>query len=458
MRWTAFGNTLSCLLLATALCRGQVDQSQPGRTRSILKGMGFEFTEDSSNGANVFRFELDGYKVALFAGASDLRISAGFPDKLEITKVNVWNQNHRFSRAYVDESGRPFVEADLDLAGGVTGETVEAFIKRFRTTLREYGKLLPAPTLTGATIPVHKKSASATKRIKAPFGDFALWIDPAKWKQTSSDGADPVMFANNNGEGFVQIISEKGGVPTDALPEVALRNAQQADPDSKITFREKRIVNGRQVLAMRLESTVDKMALRFYGYYYGGTSGTIQVIAFALANVFDRNADEFTMFLDGLEISDQDLPSLPIDSGVLLVNSGTMAINYDPEKWKKTASGNPGSFTFKHAKGDGFAMVIAERTGIPTDAFPDIALANAQKADPKARITFREKRKVNGVEVWFLKMEGETSGVPLTYYGYYYGGTSSAIQVLTFTGRNLAGEYEKDFMDFLNGFRLIEQP
>jgi hypothetical protein len=134
-----------------------------------------------------------------------------------------------------------------------------------------------------------------------------------------------------------------------------------------------------------------------------------------------------------------------------------MAIKYDANKWKQSTSKEAGRFTFVHTTGDGYAMVIAERLSIPIDSLPDIALHNAQDADPNARITFQDKRRVNGVDLWFLNIDAVVSGIPVTYYGYYYSGQSGTVQILTYTGRSLVPEYEKDFIDFLNGFRLMGQ-
>jgi hypothetical protein len=449
---------LACLLLAASLCRGQSEimrEASPEKIRPILKSQGIEFTED----ANAFRFKLEGYSVTLFAKASDLSLRANLPIGLDSAGANAWNRTHRFIRAYLDENGSAVIEADLDLAGGVTRDAVELFIKRFRATLQENGK--PAPSReVSAQLPVHTKSAGATKKVKSAFGDFALWIDPAKWKQTSEEGANPVAFQGIDTEMIAQVISEKLGVPTDTLEAVALVNARKADPNAKITFREKRSVNGHPVLALQMDATIKDLPFKYYGYYYGGTSGTIQVVTFTLASAFEAHAAEFTALLDGLEISDRELPPLPktaADPGVFLVSGSPMAIKYDPAKWKQQPS-ESGRTLFKHVSGDGYALVISEHVGIPTDSFPEIALVNAQKVDPNAKIVFREKRKVNGADVWFLKLEAVSTGIPITYHGYYYGGPSSAVQILTYTATSLIGDYQADFMDFLNGFHPTNQP
>jgi len=462
------------LFLATALCWGQSNAAQPeilrslppARLRSLLQGMGFEFTEESKDTTSVFNFQLEGYKVILFDQTTDLQLYSGFSDTVDAAKVNKWNQKYRFSRAYVNDNGNPSIESDLDLQGGVTKEHVEAFIRQFRTSLGVYAQFLTSPASTSSietttkAEPMHQKSASATTKIKTPLGNFLLWIDPTKWKEEASKEPGTLEFRSANGEGYARVITERIGIPTDALPEIALSNARKVAPDARIVLQEKRIVNGREVLAMQIEGTTKNIPFRYYGYYHGGTSGTIQVIAYTVSTAFDQNRDDFTALLDGLEILDQELP-LPVKtaardeaSGVLSVNGGTMSIRYDPTKWKQDESKEVGRFSFNHSKGDAFALVISERIPVPLDSLPDIALTNAKEIDPNASITFREKRHVNGVDVWFLKLKAVASGIPLIYYGYYYGGKSGTIQILTYTGTNLVDEYESDFMDFLNGFHV----
>ena len=417
--------------------------------RTTLKALGLEFTEQpvANGGMPSFLLQLGTYKALLLAEPQNLMLYGGFRGKVDLAAVNAWNQKARFSRAYLDDSGDPAIESDLDVSGGVTKGVIDAFIKQFRTTLGVYSEALSTAsstqTRTTDAAPVHLKSTAATKKIKLPFGDFALWVDPTKWTQGASDGSI-LQFDHVNSEGYARIITERIGIPIETLTEIALSNMKKSDPNAKITFQEKRIVNGRQVVAMYIDTTVSNLQVRYYGYYYGGNSGTLQAITYTVSEQFGSNVDEFTRFLDGIEISDQELQPSPATAGppvgssrVLSVNSGSMGVRYNPKKWKQTTSKEPNRFTFEHSNGDGYAMVIAERIGIPTDSLPDIALSNARESDPNAQITFRDKRTVNGVEVWFLKLEAKSSGVPLTYYGYYYGGKSGTIQVLTYTGTNL---------------------
>src|SRR5208283_5118606 len=91
--------------------------------------------------------------------------------------------------------------------------------------------------------------------------------------------------------------------------------------------------------------------------------------------------------------------------GILPILDGRMSVRYDPSKWKQTPTSDASRFEFKLVRGDGYAVVIAERTAIPTDSIADIAFANVRKEDPSARLTLKQKRRVGGVDVWFQTVD-----------------------------------------------------
>jgi hypothetical protein len=221
-----------------------------------------------------------------------------------------------------------------------------------------------------------------------------------------------------------------------------------------------RFVNSRQVLALQIDVTYSGAPFRFYGYCYAGSSGEIQLWTYTTQSSFIKNVELFTDLLNGLQIMDQPLPpSTPSnafsDKGVLVLNDAKVNLKYDTKKWKQKQSDEPGKFSFTHSSGDGYAMVIAERITVPTDSLPDIAFSNAHSADPNAKIIFKETRLVNGSEVWFLKMDAEYNKIPFVYYGYYYSGNGGTVQVITYTAKSLLAEYDRDFMEFLNGLAVL---
>src|SRR5260370_29005396 len=204
----------------------------------------------------------------------------------------------------------------------------------------------------GTTLPPHLRSytkpPAAKTRIKTSVDDFALWIDETKWRQEKSDTPGLLIFSHVNGEVGALIISGRNGIPTTVLRDTILKRAREDDPNSHITFEESRTVNGRQVLALEISTTMEGELYKFFGYYYGGASGSIAVIGVIPGTVFTRTVGEVTEFLNGLEISDQEVPSSAnrdamSDPGLLFVNS-KVSMMYDPKKWNQGRSDEFGRF------------------------------------------------------------------------------------------------------------------
>ena len=460
---------LACLAL-TALAQsppppGVMTEVSNAQMRTILQAMGLELTEKQGSQSYMFVFQLGGYKTTLLNQGKDMQLYSGFSDKISLSKVNQWNQSYRYCRAYVNDQGGGSIEDDLSFAGGVTKETIEEFLKQYRGTLTTFVKFLndnskdgPAATSSATSTPSSDaKPAGGRQPIKVPNGAFTIWIDTSKWKPGKADGPGDLLFENVNGEGYVKIISEKIALPLDTLRSAALVNMRKNDPNAKVVMEEKRTVNGKDVIVLQVDLSTSGIAFRFYGYCYSGTSGSLQIWTFTAASAFERNLADFTELLNGFTASDQPLPaSAPADAAVdaLSLHGGKMSLQFNPKKWTQKPSQEPGRYRFTHASGDGYGLVIAERIAVSMDAFPDIALNNAKNADPNAKIVVREKRKVNGAEVWFLQMDVVVDKTPFAYYGYYYASDAGSVQIITYTGKNLIAEYKDDFLEFLNGFRV----
>jgi hypothetical protein len=55
-----------------------------------------------------------------------------------LDRVNQWNKEKRFSRAYLDGDGDANVEWDIDLEGGVTMEAVREGIRTFNAVVQMF--------------------------------------------------------------------------------------------------------------------------------------------------------------------------------------------------------------------------------------------------------------------------------------------------------------------------------
>lgn len=66
------------------------------------------------------------------------RSGFGMSSPPTIWTVNGYNQDKRFSRAFLDEDGDPIIEADLDVQGGVTDEIIKRFLLRFMVSVDSF--------------------------------------------------------------------------------------------------------------------------------------------------------------------------------------------------------------------------------------------------------------------------------------------------------------------------------
>lgn len=134
---------------------------------------------------------------------------------------------------------------------------------------------------------------------------------------------------------------------------------------------------------------------------------------------------------------------------------GYYSLWLNPSKWTilENNLNQVAEYSFCHANGEAYGMLIFERTRIPIDSLEQIVLQNAINAAPDARSTVSVDRTVNGSDVRFVIIEGTISGISFIYNCYLYSGKFSA-QIITFTSRELYDEYKEDFQEFLNGFTV----
>ena len=152
---------------------------------------------------------------------------------------------------------------------------------------------------------IYTKPASARASSTPDRGDFVIWYDESKWqleKRTSDDGNTHLRLLRS--DGYAMIISEGIPIPIASLRKIALENAKTAATDARIVSEETRMVNGKEVLAMVIDGTINQIPFRYYGYYYSGKQGTIQFITYTSQNLFDKYKKDFTDLLNGLEIKD----------------------------------------------------------------------------------------------------------------------------------------------------------
>jgi hypothetical protein len=302
--------------------------------RSLLTGVAFDFTEDSSGDSTVFAINLDGHVVTVRNWATGLSLSTCYEGGLDPMKGNQWNRQHFSTRAYINEKGCGSLGSDVSFGGGATNQMIQDFVRRFCTDVAVFARFLgnaPAGP-DAATVPL--AGAQSVDQLPLPIGAMAwsqlgpytkrtppvratesvpgllkldpkvsLEYDPHLWRPTASDADGQFTFSHSSGGARALVISEPTAVPLDAVEDVALANAQSVDPQAKVVFRHRSWNNGVAFWFLKIKATVGTIPMAYWGYFYVGEGGTVQVITYAEQSRLAEYEQDFMGFLNGLSVS-----------------------------------------------------------------------------------------------------------------------------------------------------------
>jgi hypothetical protein len=120
----------------------------PEQTADFLKSIGIEFKQSQgTNGKTTyFDYTRNNYKIRLhlFETGKDLMVDALFPG-VALQVLNQWNLKAKYTRAVLDRDKRgdfAAVEANFNLAGGVTLDAVKVFLQSFDEELAAFQRFL----------------------------------------------------------------------------------------------------------------------------------------------------------------------------------------------------------------------------------------------------------------------------------------------------------------------------
>ncbi len=155
-----------------------------------------------------------------------------------------------------------------------------------------------------AIFTIDKASSFLVKSDRIPVG---VNINPKLWsfKKAGEDEAAEFEFQLKNEDLYMLLITEKIEIPVESLSGIAFENAQSAAPDAKIVAQEYRMVNGVKLLMMQMEGTIQGVKFKYFGYYYGGPAGAVQVLCYTASNLFDGYKDEMETLLNGFVVMEK---------------------------------------------------------------------------------------------------------------------------------------------------------
>jgi hypothetical protein len=149
------------------------------------------------------------------------------------------------------------------------------------------------------------KSVGAIKTLKSKKGFVELWYVPSKWSISKNKLNEAAEFnlIHTSGDGYAVVIIERIGTTMPSLVAVAMEKARSVAADAELVLDEERTVNNVQVKAMQIEGTTAGIPFKYYGYFWTGDAGTVQVITYTGQKLFNEFEDDFVELLNGLVIT-----------------------------------------------------------------------------------------------------------------------------------------------------------
>ena len=134
-----------CVVTTAAEAQKVHTEVSPVTMAKVLKSLDIEAELAGEDDTPMFRFELGGLKMLLFLANknTDAQLYVGFLDgEISDKKLNEWNRDHRFARAYRDTDDDAVLESDIDFTGGVTEDNIKAWIALFHSLAQEYAQVV----------------------------------------------------------------------------------------------------------------------------------------------------------------------------------------------------------------------------------------------------------------------------------------------------------------------------
>ncbi len=132
---------------------------------------------------------------------------------------------------------------------------------------------------------------------------MAVRYDSSEWNMQASSEPGVHQLQHSTSDLYVRVIEERIQIPLEVMPEVALANAREVDPNATAIRQGSRVVNGVRMLFMEYETTVDGVPFVFVGHFFSDTSGTVQIIAWTGRNLLAEYRDTIERFVSGFEVS-----------------------------------------------------------------------------------------------------------------------------------------------------------
>lgn len=98
----------------------------------VMKDVGLEYEEIEEE---TYRLQMSGMTVILFLGETDLQLYCGIKHETSHYRINSFNRDYKWGRAYIDSDGDPVLESDISFIGGLGYDGLISFFTTFEDLL-----------------------------------------------------------------------------------------------------------------------------------------------------------------------------------------------------------------------------------------------------------------------------------------------------------------------------------
>ena len=163
-------------------------------------------------------------------------------------------------------------------------------------------KMSESSTTEKSNLEKFVKSKNAAFFLKSTINNSAFWVDTNKWsfKKTNSDDAKEFSFQLKRKSLYAFAITEEIEFPLEYLAEIAITNAKNAAPNTKIIKKEEREINDLKIVHLEMSGILNGVNFTYLGYYFSDSSGSTQLVVFSENKQLNKYKNEAYEFLNGL--------------------------------------------------------------------------------------------------------------------------------------------------------------
>lgn len=148
MKNIAFATALAAAaaLAPAAHASDLIDATDPTEILNIARGFGSANLDRDSDGDPRITGRIDGYRYSVFfygcasgERCTNIAFNAGWITKdVDLDRINEWNRDRRYGRAYLDRDGDPVVEMDVNIEFGVSRMNFDDTFALWSSILKEF--------------------------------------------------------------------------------------------------------------------------------------------------------------------------------------------------------------------------------------------------------------------------------------------------------------------------------